>query len=199
MMLKTKRLILRPPKKSDWKDVIEGVNDVEVSKNLKVVPYPYKKKDALEWINKKIKEFRKRRKDDYTFMIELKSEKKVIGATGIHRISKKNSKCTTGSWINKNYWRKGYILEAKVSILDFIFNKLKLKKVETGAYAENIASNKMSQKLGFKKEGVKRKSIVDLAENRAHDEVIYGLFKKEWLKTRPRIVKEVERKINELK
>src|SRR3989344_4710109 len=190
MILKTKRLILRPPRKSDWKDVVEGVRDVEVTRNLKVVPYPYAKKDAIKWLNTTIKKWRKKEKEDYTFFIELKSEKKVIGATGIHRISKKNGKCSTGSWINKNYWRRGYILEAKIPVLDFIFNKLKLRKVETEAFVENIASNKMSQKLSFKKEGRKRKSIVDLATRKIHDENIYGLFKKEWLKTRPKIIKE---------
>lgn len=195
MILKTKRLILRPPRKSDWKDVVEGVKNVEVTRNLKVVPCPYTKKDAIKWINTTVKKWKKKEKDDYTFFIELKSEKKVIGATGIHRISKKNGITTTGSWINRKYWRKGYILEAKVPILDFIFNKLKLRKVETEAYVENVASNNMSQKLGFKKEGTKRKSIVDLATKKIHDTYIYGLFKEEWMKVKSKIIKEVEKKI----
>lgn len=81
MILKTKRLILRPPRKSDWKDVVEGVKNVEVTRNLKVVPYPYTKKDAIKLINTTVKKWKKKEKDDYTFFIELKSEKKVIGAT----------------------------------------------------------------------------------------------------------------------
>lgn len=32
MELETKRLILRKPKKSDWKDVVEGVSDYDVAK-----------------------------------------------------------------------------------------------------------------------------------------------------------------------
>lgn len=197
MIIKTKRLILRPVKKSDWKDIVEGISDKEVSKNLKIVPYPYSKKDALGWINKKLKKQKEREKDDYSFCIELKSEKKLIGATGLHRVSKKNGKCDTGSWISRKYWRKGYILEAKVPVLDFAFNKLKLRKIETAAFVENTASNNMSQKLGFRKEGTKRKSIVDAALRKVHDENIYGLFKDEWLKVRPKIIKEVERKIKE--
>lgn len=79
--------------------------------------------------------------------------------------------------------------------MDFIFNKLKLRKVETEAYVENVASNNMSQRLGFKKEGTKRKSIVDLATKKIHDTYIYGLFKEEWMKVRSKIIKEVEKKI----
>jgi len=195
MILKTKRLILRAPRKSDWKDIVEGVKDKAVSSMLLVVPHPYKKKDALWWINRTIKKWKKTKKEDYSFVIELKSEKKVIGVTSIHHVDEQSKKCDTGSWINKKYWRKGYILEAKIPILDFAFNKLKLRKIETSAFVENVASNKMSLKLGFKREGLKRKAIVSKATGKVHDENIYGLLKAEWKKVRYKLIKEVEKKI----
>jgi hypothetical protein len=52
MELKTKRLILREPKLSDWKDVVEGIGDYEVAKMMVSVPYPYERKDA-EWFIKR--------------------------------------------------------------------------------------------------------------------------------------------------
>ena len=194
MIFKTKRLILRPPRKSDWKDVVEGANDIEVSKNLLVVPHPYKKKDAIKWINSTIKKWKIKNKKDYTFFIELKSEGKVIGATSLHKIDKEHGVANTGSWINKKYWRRGYILEAKVPILDFAFGKLKLRKIETVAFVENIASNNMSLKLGFKHEGLKRKAIVCKATGKIHDENIYGLLKEEWLNKREEIIREIDRR-----
>ena len=195
MKLETKRLILRKPRLSDWKDIVEGLNDIEVSKNLKLVPHPYKKKNAVKFISYAKKEWGKKNKSSYIFFIELKSEKKVIGDTGIYWISKEHLKCTTGSWINKEYWRKGYILEAKVPVLDFIFNKLNLRKIETGANRENTASKNMSKKLGFKLEGIRRKSFINKATGKIHDDVIYGLFKEEWKKRRPKIIKEVNNKL----
>lgn len=195
MIIETKRLILRPPKRSDWKDVVEGSRDIQVSKMLAVVPHPYKKKDALRWINDVIKKWKKKKKEDYTFFIELKKEKKVIGATGIHKVSYIDKKAKTGSWINKKYWRKGYILEAKIPILDFIFNKLQLEKVETEAFVENKASNEMSKKLGFRYEGTKRKSVACKATGKIHDENIYGLLKEEWKKIRPKLIRELNKKL----
>ena len=180
---------------SDWKYLVEGLDNVKVAKNLKVVPHPYTKKNAVEWINHLMKNWKKKNKDDYTFFIELKSERKVIGSTGVHAISKKNSKCTTGSWINEKYWGKGYIMEAKVPILDFIFDKLKLRKIETSAWRENERSNRMSKKLGFKQEGMLRKSVADEATKKIHDVIEYGIFKGEWKKARPRIIKELNKKI----
>lgn len=198
MKLETKRLILRKPKKSDWRDVYEGLNDKEVARNLKPIHPPYLKKDAKKWIDYLIKEWRKKNKDHYAFFIELKEKKKVIGETGIYNIKGKNFKGTTGSWINKKYWRKGYILEAKVTVLDFAFNKLKLKKLETDAYNSNVASNNMSKKLGFKFEGIRKKSFKSKVDGKIHDVRLYGLFKKDWKKVRPKIVKEVNEKIKRL-
>ncbi|NOY89542.1 MAG: GNAT family N-acetyltransferase [FCB group bacterium] len=195
MKIETKRLILRPPRISDWQDIVEGVSDIEVSGMLAVVPHPYGKKDAIWWINEVLKKWKKKNKDDYTFFIELKSEGKVIGATGIHNINTFNSVCTTGSWINKKYWKNGYILEAKIPILDFIFNKLNLRKIETEAYVENKASQKMSKKLGFKLEGKKRRHIKCKATGKIHSEYIFGLFKKEWEKVRPELIRELEKKL----
>ena len=48
--LKTKRLILRKPKISDWKDIVEGIGDLEVSRTMGSISYPYTKKDAEGWI-----------------------------------------------------------------------------------------------------------------------------------------------------
>ncbi|MBU1252684.1 MAG: hypothetical protein KJ905_00495 [Nanoarchaeota archaeon] len=52
-VLKTKRLTLRGfgDKKSDVDDLVKGCNNINVTKWLLLLPYPYQKKDALEWIN----------------------------------------------------------------------------------------------------------------------------------------------------
>ncbi len=78
MMLKTQRLILRKPKISDWKDLVEGVSPLEVSQYLESVPHPYKKKDALWFIKNSLKKWSKKNKTSYLFFIELKSEKKLL-------------------------------------------------------------------------------------------------------------------------
>ena len=195
MRLETKRLILRKPKLSDWKDLVEGLNDRKVVKNLKSVPYPYRKKNAIKYLKYAIKEWGKKNKNNYIFYIELKSEKKVIGETGLYWVSKEHSKCGTGSWINRKYWRKGYILEVKIPVLDFAFNELKLRKIGTSAYKGNKASNNMSKKLGFKFEGIRKKSLVTLSDGKIHDDVLYGLFKKDWKKIRPKLVKQLKAKI----
>ena len=184
MKKETKRLILRKPKKSDWKDIVEGVGEYDIAKMLLVVPHPYNKKDAEDYLKLVIKRWGKKIKDDYTFVIELKSEKKVIGAIGIHRIEKFSGTGTTGSWINKKYWRNGYMTEAKIVVNDFAFNKLKLRKLNSDVFTENKASNAIQVKMGYKLEGTRRKNNRSKASGKIHDVNIYGLLKEDWKKAR---------------
>jgi [ribosomal protein S5]-alanine N-acetyltransferase len=88
MKLETKRLILREWKEKDISDLVEGLNNLEVSKWLATAPYPYTKKDAENWIKFCIENAKKgNKRDSYYFAIELKYEKKVIGGVGLERIN----------------------------------------------------------------------------------------------------------------
>lgn len=188
MTLETKRLILRQPKKGDWQDLMEGVGEYDISRMLLRVPYPYKKKYAVDYIKLLLKKWAKKVKDDYTFYIELKSEKKVIGAIGIHRIDHFSGTGTTGSWINKKYWRNGYMTEAKIAANDFAFNKLKLRRLNSDVFTENKASNATQLKMGYKLEGTLRKAAKCKASGKIHDENIYGLLKEDWKKARKKLI-----------
>lgn len=184
--LETKRLILRGPKKSDWKDIVEGVGEHDVAKMTTYIPNLCKKKSAIKWINKSIKEWGN---IGCPFLIELKSEKKVIGCIDIHHIDKFSGKAMTGSWINKKYWRKGYITEAKIAANDFAFNKLKLRKLNSRVYKENKASNATQRKIGYKLEGIQRKENKNSITGKIYDVNIYGLLKEDWKKARNRLIK----------
>ena len=196
MKLETERLILRKPRMSDAQDIVEGVNNLNVSKNLAVVKYPYYIKDAKSWVSHCLKSWSKKNKKDYYFFIELKSEKKLIGAidlsinsTGIGR---------TGSWVNENYHRKGYMTEAKIAINEFAFNKLKIRKLETEAYSDNIASNATQKSVGYKYEGCRIKHSISLSTGKIHDENLYGLLRKDWKKNLPKLKKHLKEKIKKL-
>jgi RimJ/RimL family protein N-acetyltransferase len=184
--LKTKRLILRMPAKSDWKDIVDGAGEFDIAKMTATIPHPYKKKDALWFINMVLKDWGKTR---YTFFIELKDEKRVIGVMDLFRIDKINGTAETGSWINKKYWRMGYITEAKIALNDFAFNKLKLRRLDSSVFVSNKASNATQRKVGYKFEGTKRKALKNKATEKIHDVNIYGLLKDDWEKVRPRLIR----------
>ncbi len=56
-------------------------------------------------------------------------------------------------------WNKGFATEALDAVLEFCFNDLKLHRIEAGCAIDNIASIKVLEKVGFKREGQKRKIL----------------------------------------
>jgi RimJ/RimL family protein N-acetyltransferase len=173
---------------SDWKDVVEGVGDLDVCKNMVSVPYPYHKKDADNFIKFQIKQSKEKKPKNYNFFLELKSEKKVIGCLSIVKIDYFSGIGETGSWVNKKYWRKGYMTEAKIMVNDFAFDKLKLRRLHSLVFTGNKASKATQQKMGYKLEGKMRKCARSKATGEIHDENIYGLLKEDWIKARKKLV-----------
>ena len=183
MKLETKRLILREWNKKDVNDLIDGLNDLQVSKWLAFVPFPYTKKDAEKWINHCKNNSKKGiKRNSYDFAIELKSEKKVIGGVSLDKINKFHGTATGGIWINAKYQGYGYGAEAFLEKIKFAFDKLKLRKLENGFFKGNNSSFKMQKKLGYKIEGVRRKAFRCMADGKLKDECITGLLKEEWKK-----------------
>ncbi len=183
MRLETKRLILREWKEEDINDLVEGLNNLKVSKWLAKAPYPYTKKDAKGWIRFCIENAKKgNARNSYYFAIELKSEKKVIGGVGLERIDKFQGTAGGGIWINANYHGKGYGTEAFGERIKFAFNKLKLRRLENGYLKGNPSSFKMQEKFGYKLEGMKRKAFKCMADGKIKDEYITGLLRVDWKK-----------------
>lgn len=180
MQLKTKRLILRPLKDSDAKSVQENINNIEVSKWLLVVKYPYTLKDAKSWIKHNKEKWKSKKKDDYSFGIELRQERKVIGGMGIHKVKKDQGTAELGYWLGANYHRKGYGSEALKAVLDFAFKKLKLRRIAAGVYVGNPSSGKLFEKFGAKQEGFLRKARICKADGKIKDEILYGLLREEY-------------------
>jgi len=179
MKLVTKRLILRPLRISDAKDIVEGLNNLNITKWLSVVGHPYTLKDAKSWIKHVQLEFRKIKNKEYPFGIELKSEKKIIGGISLDI---EDHKARLGYWINEKYWKGGYGSEALKMILNFAFKNLKLERVEAGVFVGNTSSRRLLEKFYFNKEGLKERSVRCKADGKIKDEYIYGLLRRKYKK-----------------
>ena len=180
MKLKTKRLILREINGKDIRDIQKNINNLDVSKWLLVVPYPYTLKDARWWVDQCLKEYKSKERKKYNFGIELKEERKIIGGIGLDKVDKFQGTASVGYWLGEDYWKQRYGSEALNEILKFAFNKLKLRRVGAGVFAGNPSSGKLLEKFGAKLEGTKRKGARCKADGKIKDELIYGLLKEEW-------------------
>lgn len=76
------------------------------------------------------------------------------------------------------YWGKGYAQQAATLLLNHAFSQLNLFRVHCGTAATNVGMNRLAEKLGMEKEGVRRKALylngnyVDIYE--------YGLLRSEF-------------------
>ncbi|MEK6833465.1 MAG: GNAT family protein [Nanoarchaeota archaeon] len=143
MKIVTPRLILREFQEKDIADIIANRNS--------------NKKEVKSQILLNQKEIGKKKRENYSLGIELKSNHKLIGEIDIYRVDRFIGKATMGYWLGEYYWRQGIMYEAAQAIIEFAFNKLKLKRIELDTSTKNIPSNGLIKKLGFKYEGTRRK------------------------------------------
>ena len=176
IVIETERLILRKWNMEDIKDMVKGLNNINVAKWLATVPFPYTIQDAKDFIQKTIDN------DLYNFAIVLKSENKVIGGTQLTNIDLENGTAGGGIWINEKYQGYGYGQEAFGARIKYAFEVLGLRRLENGYFKENEKSHKMQLRFGYKDEGIRRKRFISKATGSLEDEYITGLLKEEWIK-----------------
>jgi RimJ/RimL family protein N-acetyltransferase len=134
MTLETNRLVIRNWQEKDIDDLVEGLNNYNISKWLALVPYPYLRENAIEWKDYCIKNDMENNRNGYEFAIELKYNKKVIGGVSISGINKMHGTAGGGIWINENYHGSGYGKEAFFEKIRFSFEELGLRKLENGFF-----------------------------------------------------------------
>jgi len=177
MKLTTKRLILRQPRMKDAQDLLRNINNLKVSRYMNVVPYPCSLEDEKTFINRSLKAAKKRKREDYNFVIELKSEKRAIGGIGIVGFNRLNETAKVGYWLGEKYWKQGITSEALEALIKFAFDRLKIRRLEATVSCQNKASVKLLEKFGFKREGLRRKVFRAKSTGKLHDAYIYGLLK----------------------
>ena len=181
MKIESKRIILRSYEDTDIQDIVEGLNNINVSKWMGSVPFPYTESDAKNFIeqaksqNENVK---------IALAIVLKENNKLIGGTEIRNINKKDGTASGGIWLNEKYQRNGYGTEAFSTRNKYCFEVLGLRRIENGYFLGNEKSRKMQMKLGYKDEGIRRKKFLCLATNEYVDECITGLLKEEFVEWR---------------
>ena len=75
--------------------------------------------------------------------------------------------------------RKGYATEAVKLIVHFMFSTKNIERIESVTDVENMPSQRVLEKNGFKREGVLRRRSFTKGQYR--DEYIYGILREEWL------------------
>lgn len=181
MRIETCRLIIRPYIESD---LLESYELMQNKEQLRYMPMEVMNleeyKGLFSWIIDSYEDsyagnFK------YSFAIFLKDTGKFIGWCGVG-----DNDCNSVYpdkeiyyLIGQNYWGNGYATEAMTALINYCFNTMKLKRLIAFAKPENIASNRVIQKLGFEFQHFACKLPEEL--NFYNGECYYLLTKEEYL------------------
>lgn len=150
LILETDRLLLREMKLSDAETLFE------MDRNPKVHEYlwnnPLTDVNEVKNIINSVQEQYKQNKIG-RFVIVLKETNEVIGWAGLkfntEMVNNKIHFYDIGYRLDEKFWGKGYASEASFAWLDYGFKTMKIPVMEAAAHTDNIASNRILQKIGL--------------------------------------------------
>lgn len=177
LKLETKRLILRPVKLNDAKDMFEYASDELTTRYVL-----FERHETLAQSKEIIKTVfltRKERGLPVSWALELKASGKMIGTCGFTPARFDNFEL--GYILNSAYWRQGYMFEAASAILAYAFHTYGVRRLEVRHLAENIASQALINKLDFIYEGRKVAQTTN-KQGSFSDILEYRLLKEEYEK-----------------
>jgi len=144
MELETRRLLLRPLRDEDAPAMAHALNNINVSRNLARVAFPYGLADAQAFIALQ-RSFDQRSK---ICAITFKcAPDELIGVT-TYEVDAKGA-CEFGYWLRECCWHMGVMSEAAVALVQHAFATALLEALQSGYHTDNPNSGRILRKLGF--------------------------------------------------
>jgi len=164
----TQRLHIRKFEIQDWQSVVNYMSDQTV------MHYMPEGVLTAQQVQKFISDNRDEAKH---FAIVLREQSQVIGHLVFHPYFGEHT-YEIGWVLNPAYYRKGYASEAAQALLDYGFTKMKLHRIIATCQPENIASYRVMEKIGMRREGFFKKCIP--YGDDWWDEYYYAILQEEW-------------------
>ena len=145
---------LRGVEPDDWKIFMDWNLDTETARMCYHIPFPQSSVDVQRYA---LETAQKRGENDiYTWMIE-NNEGIGVGNINSHDTDRRCGTFSYGLAIRREFWGNGYAPEAIRLVLRYFFNELGYQKCNVSVYAFNSASIRLHEKLGFVREGQRRR------------------------------------------
>jgi len=141
--IKTRRLLLRQLNDEDAPRIAQIGGDWDVASMTARMPYPYTMETAYQWIDAI---------DPGEMIYGIEHDGELIGVTGFTPAPDEPT-AEVGYWLGKDYWGQGYATEAAQAVIDHCFYREGFRKLTCGHFADNPASARVIEKLGFEETG----------------------------------------------
>ncbi len=159
--IETEHLLLRRPEPDDWKDITNYVKagepddaDTDVSEVERDVEEQLEAARSAELTDEKRKLW---------LVIESKEERRLIGDITLSLTDTTHLQASLWIYLHPGCRRRGLATEAGAAALVFCFRGISLHRVTTTCNPDDLASVRLCQRLGMRKEGefIKYRQVLD--------------------------------------
>lgn len=176
LVIHTQRLQIRNLQQSDLNDFHTYRSNPEITKYQSFDVMSREK--ASEFINSQTEKLFGKRGEWVQYGIEDKSSGKLIGDCAIKLDQYDDRIAEIGITISHLHQKKGFAKETMLGIIDFLFASKKIHRIVETVDVENIASIKLMESIGFRKE---RHFIENIFFNdKWGSEFQYAMLRSEW-------------------
>ncbi|TMD62463.1 MAG: GNAT family N-acetyltransferase [Chloroflexi bacterium] len=157
MILATKRLVLREFEEEDWSAVLAYQSDPLY---LRYYHWTHRsEQEVREFVQMFIALPNEEPRTKFQLAITLASDGRLIGNCGIRMKTPGAREADIGYELDPHFWGSGYATEAASELLAFGFRDLVLHRIWAWCIAENIASARVLEKIGMRREGHLRENV----------------------------------------
>lgn len=135
-------------------------------------PHPYTPGDARAWVAKASIE-------DPTDNFAIEVDGALAGGIGLRPLAGESlGVAEFGYWLGQRSWGRGLATEAARLLVRYAFRVRGLRRLEAYVFAPNLASARVVEKSGFRREAILREAIVD-REGAVMDAWLYAQLRSE--------------------
>lgn len=180
LRLESARLILRPFQDSDLENFLTYRNDPEVAKYQSWnVPYP--RESGIQFVDIMKHADPNSQGEWVQVAVELKSTHEMIGDVAFCTLIHDEQQALMGYSFARPYWHQGFAFEAVGCLLGYLFGERGLHRVIAECDVENVASWRLLEKLGFRREAHLIENVY--FKGKYGSEYHYALLGREWRKS----------------
>jgi aminoglycoside 6'-N-acetyltransferase len=151
ILLKTHRLLLRPFQASDLENFAAYRSDPHVAR-YQSWPTPFTLAQAAAFLEKMKHAEAGAPGTWYQLAVERQDHPGLIGDCAFQVLADEPRQAQIGCTFSRLHQRRGYATEAVSRLLDYLFGELHLHRVTATCDVENVASTRLLQRLGLRRE-----------------------------------------------
>jgi RimJ/RimL family protein N-acetyltransferase/putative methionine-R-sulfoxide reductase with GAF domain len=173
----TARMILRKFNQADLQDVFNYCKNPNVARYVTWMAHQTLS-DSQNFIDYAIDSYAKGNIDPMAIVLKDDPKKKVIGSIGIMSTSPKNRTYELAYAISEENWGKGLAVEASKPLINYVFKKFAIERLQCRCDILNPQSSRVMEKLGMNYEGTLKASMY--LKGKTRDIHMYSIIKSDF-------------------